>query len=197
MKLQRTLIAAALLCLSAGAAFAAQDFGDMFQRNLNQQLRIEKGLRSGELTTDEAAALQRSQARIARLQADAIDDGVLSGAEQERIHSLQERASDDIYYERHNAETGDPNSPSARRMLESVARNVRQQQRIQRGIDSGDLTAREIAALLQGQARVSWRQARSGRDGWVDAAEYARVDDVQDRQSERIWERRHDRATRW
>jgi uncharacterized membrane protein YebE (DUF533 family) len=197
MKLRQALIAAALGIAVAVPALAGHDFGDLFQRNINQQSRLEKALRSGELTTEEAAALQRDQARIARLQAEALDDGVLSDAERERIRRLQDRASEDIYYERHNRETGDPGSASAQRMLASVERNLRQQLRIQRGIDSGQLGAREIADLLHGQARLNWRQARFAGDGWVDAEEHARIDHAQDRQSERIWERKHDQSTRW
>jgi hypothetical protein len=197
MKLRNALIAAALSGLFAGSAFADQAFGDMFERNIKQQVRIERGLRSGDLTTEEAAGLQRDQARIARLQADALDDGVLADAERERILRMQDRASEDIYFERHNRETGDPNAPSVQRMLASVERNIRQQARIQRGIDSGELTAREVAELLYGQARVNWRQARFARDGWIDAGEQGRIDYAQDRQSERIWERKHDQSTRW
>jgi hypothetical protein len=110
---------------------------------------------------------------------------------------MQDRAGEDIYYEKHNRETGEPNSESAQRMLASVERNLRQQARIQRGIDSGQLTAREVAELLYGQARLNWRQARAARDGWVDADEQGRVDYAQNRQSERIWERKHDESTRW
>lgn len=197
MKLRQTLIAATLASATAFPALAAHDFGDLFQRNINQQSRIEKGLSSGELTTEEAAALQRDQARIARFQADALDDGMLTDAERERIRSMQDRASENIYYERHNRETGDPGSASAQRMLASVDRNLRQQMRIQRGIDAGRLGARELAELLRGQARLSGRQSRFARDGWVDAEEYARIDYAQDRQSERIWERKHDQTTRW
>jgi hypothetical protein len=197
MKLYQALIAAALGGTIAAPAFANHDVGEFFQRNINQQARIEKGLRSGELTTDEAAGLQRDQGRIARMQADAIDDGVLTEAERERIRRMQDRAGEDIYYEKHNRETGDSNSASAQRMLASVERNLRQQARIQRGIDSGQLTAREVADLLHGQARLNWRQARVARDGWVGADEQGRVDYAQNRQSERIWERKHDESTRW
>jgi hypothetical protein len=197
MRLRHALFVLTLGGTIAAPAFANHDVGEFFQRNINQQARIEKGLRSGELTTEEAAGLQRDQGRIARMQADAVDDGVLTEAERERIRRMQDRAGEDIYYEKHNRETGDPNSVSAQRMLASVERNLRQQARIQRGIDSGQLTAREVAELLYGQARLNWRQARAARDGWVDADEQGRVDYAQNRQSERIWERKHDESTRW
>jgi hypothetical protein len=197
MKLRHVLIAASVGSLLAGSAFAARDTGDFFQRSINQQARIEKGLRSGELSTGEAAGLQRDQGRIARIQADAFADGVLTDAERERIDRMQDRAAEDIYYEKHDRELGDPGSESAQRMLASVERNIRQQLRMQRGIDAGDLTASEVAELLYGQARLSWRQARFARDGRVDEEEHARIDEAQNRQSERIWERRHAQSTRW
>ncbi len=113
----------------------SHDYSGFIQRNIHQQQRIDEGLRSGELTTEEAAWLQREQGRIARVQAEALQDGDVTEGEGERIARMQDRASDDIYQEKHNRETGDPESPSARRMQAGVERNIRQQMRIQRGID--------------------------------------------------------------
>lgn len=197
MNLRHGLIAAAVATLCAGSAIASHDYSGFIQRNIHQQQRIDEGLRSGELTTEEAAWLQREQGRIARVQAEALQDGDVTEGEGERIARMQDRASGDIYQEKHNRETGDPESPSARRMQAGVERNIRQQMRIQRGIDAGELTAQEAGELVYGQARLNGRLARIARDGRVETGEQARIEQAQSRQSERIWERRHDQATRW
>src|SRR5437879_9809727 len=77
MKLKLTAIAAALFC---GSAFAQTG---TVQRDVNQQERIEQGLKSGQLTTREAARLEGEEAKVERDQARALRDGTLSPAEKE------------------------------------------------------------------------------------------------------------------
>ena len=59
--MKRTLIAAAIALASAGA-FAQTNAVTTTQRDVNQQTRIEKGLKDGSLTTREAAKLERKRA---------------------------------------------------------------------------------------------------------------------------------------
>lgn len=110
---------------------------------------------------------------------------------------MQDRAGEGIRYEKHDREGGSPDSASVQRIAASIERNVRQQLRLQRGIEAGQIDTRELSGLLYAQARLNWREARFAADGWVDPEEYARIDHAQNRQSERIWERRHDESTRW
>ncbi|TMH99296.1 MAG: hypothetical protein E6H43_14400, partial [Betaproteobacteria bacterium] len=63
MKLKLTAIAAAFFC---GSAFAQTG---TVQRDVNQQERIEQGLKSGQLTTREAARLEGEEAKVERDQA--------------------------------------------------------------------------------------------------------------------------------
>ena len=52
----------ALLAIATTSAFAQSNSGaagEFVERNINQQQRIEQGLKSGELTTREAARLER------------------------------------------------------------------------------------------------------------------------------------------
>src|SRR5436853_177211 len=141
MKLKLTAIAAALLCRRAFAQTGT------VQRDVNQQERIEQGLKSGQLTTREAARLEREEARVERDQARALRDGKLTPAEKARLAREQNKVSRDIYREKHDAQTGNPNSASSQRMQADVQRNVNQQQRIEQGVKSGELTNREAAAL--------------------------------------------------
>src|SRR5229473_1695737 len=158
MKFAHTAIAAALSLTFCGAAFAQ---AGTIQRDVNQQQRIEQGLKSGQLTTREAAKLEREESRVERDQARAMQDGKLSPAEKARLAREQNRVSRDIYREKRDAQTGNPNSASSQRMQADVQRNVNQQERIEQGVKSGSLTTREAAKLERGQARDSRAEARA------------------------------------
>src|SRR5262249_56531272 len=132
-----------------GAALAQQG---TVQRDVNQQQRIEQGLKSGQLTTGEAARLESEQSRIQRDQSRALQDGKLSPAEKARLQREQNQASRDINRLENNAVKGDPNSASSKRMQADVQRNINQQQRIEQGVKSGQLTNREAGRLERGQA---------------------------------------------
>lgn len=195
MKPTRTLFTATLLAVCASAALAQTPAGTV-QRNVNQETRIEQGLQSGALNTREAAALQREQARVDQLQANALKDGKLSDAEKARLAAAQNKASQNIYDAKHNNVTGNPNSASSRRMQADVQRNINQQQRIENGIQNGSLTNREVAKLERGQARVARKEARAGADGHVGAGEQARIQRSENRQSRRIHREKHDAQAR-
>jgi hypothetical protein len=186
MKLKLTAIAAAFFCGSAFAQTGA------LQRDVNQQERIEQGLKSGQLTTGEAARLEREEAKVERDQARALRDGSLSPAEKARLAREQNKVSRDIYREKHDAQTGDPNSPSSQRMQADVQRDVNQQRRIEQGVASGELTNREAARLERGQARDNAAQARAGADGNVGPDEQRRLQHQENRQSRRIYREKHD-----
>ena len=58
----RNLSASILIGLGAISAFA-QSTADTVQRDVNQQTRIENGLKDGSLSTKEAGRLERNKAR--------------------------------------------------------------------------------------------------------------------------------------
>ena len=193
MKFARTAIAAALGLAFCGAAFAQ---AGTVQRDVNQQQRIEQGLKSGQLNTREAARLEREEARVERDQARAMQDGKLSPAEKARLAREQNRVSRDIYREKHDAQTGNPNSPSSQRMQADVQRNINQQQRIEQGVKSGSLTTRETAKLEGGESRIDRAEARAGADGKVSAKEQRRIQRRENRESARIYREKHDAQTK-
>lgn len=149
------------------------------RRGVNQEKRIEQGL-------------QREEAHVDRMQADALKDGKLSAREKARITRAQNEVSRDIKAAKQNDVHGNPASASSQRMQADVQRNINQQQRIEQGVQSGALTQREAARLEAGQARVSAKQARAGRDGHVSAAEHARVQHAENKQSRHIRHEKHD-----
>lgn len=63
----------------------------------------------------------------------------------------------------------------------TVQRDVNQQNRIERGLQNGTLTAREAALLERDQSRVERLQARDLKDGHLSAAERAQLRAAQDK----------------
>ena len=182
-----------LFLLATAPAFAAGPAtSEVVQRDVNQQQRIEQGLQSGQLSTKEAGKLETQEKRIDRVEAHDLKDGKLSPGETAQINRLENRSSAQIHQDKHNAVHGNPGSRSSERMQADVQRNVNQQQRIENGTRSGALSNREAGALERGQAHVDAREARAARNGHVSAAEQARVQRSENRQSRRIHREKHD-----
>lgn len=194
MKSLTSVILIAGAALGATSAFAA-DTGSIVQRDANQQQRVEQGLQSGALTTQEAARLEREESRVDRTEANALKDGKLSDAEKRRITREQNQVSNDIYREKHDAQTGNPNSRSSRRMQADVQRNANQERRIEQGVQSGELTNHEAGRLERGQSRVARSEANAGADGHVGPREQRRIQHRERRQSGRIYHEKHDGQT--
>ena len=195
MKATAAIIAGAAAGLFSLTA-SAQTTGSEVQRDVNQQQRIEQGLKSGELSTKEAGHLEREQQHVDRMEARDLKDGHVSAAEQLRLDKAQNAASADIYKQKHDAQTGNPNSASSQRMQADVQRNVNQQQRIQNGMENGSLTNREAARAEAGQARTDRKIANAAADGHVGAVEQGRIQRTENRQSREIYRKKHNVKTK-
>jgi hypothetical protein len=174
----------------ASLAFA-QGVGTEVQRDITQESRIEQGLKSGQLSTGEAAKLERGEARIDRMEKNALKDGNLSQQEADRINRAQNVESNKINALKHNDVTGNPNSASSQRMQADVQRNINQQSRIEQGVQNGSLSNKEVSNLERGQAGVNRAAARAGVDGHVSANEQARIQNKENRQSRKIFREKH------
>lgn len=192
----KTRLIVALAGIAAAGSVLAQSTEQLIQRDINQQQRIEQGLQSGALNTREAGRLQREEARVDRMQANALRDGNLSQQESARINRAQNQVSRDIYREKHDAQVGNPNSASSQRMQADVQRNINQQERIQQGVQSGALTNREVSHLERREAHISRMQGRAGADGRVGVHEQQRIQGAQNRASGAIYRQKHDRQVR-
>ena len=195
MKLKAAIIGGAITGLFSLAA-TAQTAGSEVQRDLNQQQRIEQGLKSGQLTTREASKLENEESRVDRMQSNALKDGKLTPQEKARINRAQNQVSRDIAREKHDAQTGNPNSASSQRMQADVQRNINQERRIEQGVKSGQLTNREAGRLERGQSQVSRAEARAGANGRVSANEQQRIQKAENKQSKRIYKEKHDAQKR-
>ena len=181
------VIAAGLLSTAATAQAVQQDQ----QRDVNQQQRIEQGLKSGELSSREAGQLEREQQHVDKMEARDLRNGSISPAEQARFNAAQNKASGDIAADKHNGVTGNPNSASSQRMQADVQRNVNQQQRIANGVQSGALTNHEVGSLERGQAHVDRKEANAAANGRVGAAEQRSIQRSENRQSARVYRKKH------
>ncbi len=72
------------------------------QRNVNQEKRIETGVRNDSLTNREAGSLERGQARVDRDEANAAANGRVRASEQQRIQGAQNHQSHRVYRKKHN-----------------------------------------------------------------------------------------------
>ena len=178
------------------AAFA-QTVGTEVQRDINQESRIEQGLKSGQLSTGEAAKLEHGESRIDRMEKNAMKDGNLSPQEADRIQRTQNAESNRINQLEHNDVTGNPNSVSSQRMQTDVQRNINQQSRIEQGVQNGSLTNKEVGNLERGRARVDRAEARAGANGHVSAGEQTRIQNKENKQSQKIFREKHNRKNQY
>jgi len=185
-------LAAGLLSTAALAQTVPQDQ----QRDVNQQERIDQGLKSGQLSTQEAGQLERQEQHIDNMQANDLKNGSITPAEQSRLNAAQNRASGDIAADKHNGVTGNPNSASSQRMQADVQRNVNQQQRIANGVNSGALTNHEVGSLERGQAHVNGKEANAAANGHVSAAGQRNIQRSENHQSKRISRKKHNAQTK-
>jgi hypothetical protein len=75
-------------------------------------------------------------------------------------------------------------------------RQQNQQQRIDQGVQSGELNRKEAARLQKGQARVQKMETKAVADGKVTAKERRKIEHTQDQQSRKIRREKHDNQVR-
>jgi hypothetical protein len=73
-----------------------------------------------------------------------------------------------------------------------VDRNVNQQQRIENGLQSGQLNTKEAGRLEREETHVERLESRAAADGTVTTGEAKRIDAAQDAVSKNIYRQKHD-----
>ncbi len=131
-------------------------------REANQDGRIANGLRSGQMTSGEAARADATQSRIDnQVRNDRqANGGQLTPQQRGQIQGEQNNASRGIYNDNHNANTVAPNAVDNR--------EANQQQRTANGLRSGQMTSGEAARANANQAYTAGqvhndRQANGGQ----------------------------------
>jgi hypothetical protein len=203
--MQRNLILAAMLAVGYGFATgsiaqaaptsppatrphnAASETG----RDVDQQKRIEQGLQSGQITSGEARKLEAGEARIDKTEQRDLRNGSLSASERAQIQRQQNRESKAIHNQKHDAQTGDPDSLKSSMEQANVQRNINQEQRLHNGVTNGSLTNRELGRQEDNQAHVDRMESR--RDTLRQTGKLQRADN---RDSRRIFRSRHNARVR-
>jgi hypothetical protein len=163
------------------------------QRKENQQDRIANGVQSGQLTAGETANLEKKEAAInAETRADrAANGGKLTAAEKQQVNRQQNRVSNQIYKDKHNANTAHYGNN------EVGQRRENQQDRIGQGIKSGQLTAGETAKLENQQKNINKQVAtdRAANGGKLTGAEKRQINKEQNGASKNIYNKKHNART--
>lgn len=154
-------------------------------RRERQHDRIQQGVRSGELTTREAVRLHDEQLRVREAAQAARADGSVSEAERAALKAQRDRASANIYLQKHDGQSTDPRARDG-------VRNVNQRERIHDGVQSGALTPEERAQLNHEHHRIRRAEKKARADGVVSDAEAKRLEALQDRASANIYLQKHD-----
>jgi hypothetical protein len=160
-------------------------------REANQDQRIANGLRSGQMTSGEAARADRSQSRIdQQVRNDrAANGGKLTGQERQQINGEQNAASRQIYNENHNANAVQPNAVDNR--------EANQQQRTANGLRSGQMTSGEAARTNRNQAALDQQvhNERTANGGALNGRQRQQVNREQNRNSRQIYREKHNNNT--
>src|SRR5271156_5689166 len=160
-------------------------------REANQDQRIANGLRSGQMTSGEAAKSERTQSRIdQQVHNDrAANGGKLTGQEKQQINGEQNAASRQIYNEKHNGNTVKPNAVDNR--------EANQQQRTANGLRSGQMTSGEAAKTNANQAKTAQQvhNDRTANGGALNAGQKKQINKEQNKNSKQIHNEKHNDKT--
>ena len=161
-------------------------------RKENQQDRIANGVASGQLTAGETTNLEHKEANLNKeIRNDReANGGNLTNKEKGQINRQQNRLSNQIYNDKHDAATQHYGNN------EVAGRRENQQDRIAQGIKSGQLTPGETAKLEGQESRINRevRNDRKANGGNLTNKEKARINRQQNRESARIYNKKHNRA---
>jgi hypothetical protein len=161
-------------------------------REANQDQRIAGGLKSGQMTSGEAAKATANQSRIdQQVHNDRVaNGGKLTGQEHQQVAREQNNQSRQIYNDNHNANTVKPNAVDNR--------EANQQARTAQGIRSGQQTSGEAARANANQARTDQNvhNDRTANGGALNGQQKAQVNRQENRNSGQVANQKHNQATR-
>jgi hypothetical protein len=171
----------------AGGAFAQKS--EVGKRAENQQQRIAQGVKSGSLTARGTANLETKESAINHeVKADrSANGGKLTAQEKHTVNQQQDKLSNRIYADKHNAAHQNYGSS------EVGQRQTNQQQRIGNGIASGNLSAGQAAHLENNEAGLNQevRADRNANGGTLTAGEKGQVNQQQNQLSGQIYNAKH------
>jgi hypothetical protein len=184
------VVAGLMLPAAAQTSTPAAAPATINERKENQQDRIANGIQSGELTPGETKNLEKKEADINNEEHDMrkLDNGHLTAADRTTLNQQQNKVSNNIYQDKHNArvQNVDPKS-------EVGQRERNQQERIAQGVKSGQLTAGETAHLEGRESAINKEvhNDRAANGGKLTQAERRQVNHQENRTSSAIYNKKH------
>jgi len=103
--LKSLALGASLALASIGAFAQAASTPRVDARQVKQEKRIDAGVASGQLTTGEAARLEKQQGHVATVEEKAKADGTVTSAERRHMTRAQNRSSANIHHQKHDPQT--------------------------------------------------------------------------------------------
>ncbi len=104
----KSLVAGAVIALVSVASFAqtaAPATPKVDAREVKQDARIQQGVASGQLNAKETYRLEKQQANINRVEANAKADGTVTKGERKHLNHMQNKASKNVHHQKHDAQT--------------------------------------------------------------------------------------------
>jgi hypothetical protein len=198
MKIARFLLGSVILVAMCVPALQAQSDSSVTgqtiqQRKKNQQDRIANGIQSGQLTAGETKNLENKEANLNKeeRQMRAGDNGKLTAADRTKLNQQQNRLSNDIYQDKHNANVAHYGKGAIGQRREN------QQDRIAQGIRSGQLTPREASNLENKEQGLNREIGgmRQANGGTLSKADKQVVNQQQNKLSKQIYNKKHNGRT--
>jgi len=158
--------------------------------------RIQHGIKSGALTSEEAQGLIETQKEIHGMRVEARSDGKVTRDERVEIRKAVHEQSKAIFQEKHDAEGKKLPLPPPTATPGVTVRQGIQKGRIGQGIKSGELTKGETKALIGGQKKLQHMKRDMKSDGKVTLKERKILHKAQNNQSKKIYRLKHNEKSR-
>jgi hypothetical protein len=188
MKFQNTFVMGAFL-IAAAAYAQTPEPNSVNGRQENQQDRVANGVESGQLTAGETKSLESREANLNREIRDdrKANGGKLTQQERQQVNGQQNRLSNSIYRDKHNAGVAKYGNN------EVGQRRENQQGRIANGILNGQLTAGQTARLENREQGINQqvRADRQANGGKLTGQQRARINRQQNGASRAIYRNKH------
>src|SRR5579862_7008867 len=182
-------VVATAFVLTAVAFAQATNPPTVNQRREIQQDRIGNGIDSGQMTAGETKSVESREANLNREIHDdrQANGGKLTTGERAQVNAQQNRISNRIYADKHNANVAHYGNN------EVGQRRENQQDRIANGVRNGSLTAGQTARLENREQGINQRvhADRSANGGKLTAQQHAQINGAQNRASRAIYRSKH------
>lgn len=156
----------------------------------NQQDRIHQGVKSGELTKKEATDVREDQKDLRQDVNLAKYDGHITTGEKKIINKEENQNSREIYRLKHNSRERKPGNAPVKQRAEN------QQDRIQQGVKTGELTKKEAANVRDDEKDLRQDVNLAKSDGKITAGERKTINKEENQNSREIYRLKHNRPER-